>query len=1440
MIRTLLLLVISFVLVSGAWAQTITSSGGGSGAWSDPLSWTPNTVPTAANSSSVVIANGHTINITANLSIDQVTIQSGGTLIIDPSIVLTLANGTGDEITVNAGGDLTNNGTIAFGPLPNRTVVVNGDFNNNGAFTGVGSAKLFFNSGSNYFHQFANGGTIPVASWNANSTVNIVGYASGNSTPPSGLSQTFGNFVWNAPNQDVTISLGGLPTSLNGDFRVLDTGIDALFYSLSGSGPTVNIGGSIEVSGGVIGFASGDSGPSTWNIAGNFEVSGGYVQLADDQNLTANITGDFILSGSGQIDLSATLGTANLNVQGNYTHSGGDLFVNGGVGNVNFTGASTKVFTSTIVPAGNVNYSVASLSTLTLSGSNFIGGGGTFTLNGTMQVGSTHAGGALQTGTANGNLRVSGTRTFASNSTIVYNGSAAQFIGNGFPSGSDVNLTINNASGVSLSTSLDIVALRTLTLTSGNISIGTQTLTINGTVTGSGGLVGGPSSNLVIGGTGDFGTLTFNGTTQLNNFTLNRTGGAGLVTLGGNLTVLGTFTHTTGTLAIGSNTLTISGAYGPSTPDDLSTTSASTLIINGTGTLPSDISLAGGALGTLTMARASTSFTTTSTSTLTNLNLNAGTFANGTGISMAAGGTVTRSGGTMNSLLANTVDTYNVVYTTGTISSGPELPDNTTALANLSKTGSGTLTLSKAITINGILTLSNGTFNAGSNAIDLKGNFVSNAGSTLTSGTITFSGTTAISGSATPTFGSITITGALTPSSNFQINGNLVNNGTLNAGTATTTFGGTTTISGSSTSSFNNIVISGSLTAPTGTFNVAGNWTNNGTFNNNNGAVNFNGTTTIAGSNQSNFFTVTVSGTLTAPTSSLGIAGNFTNNGTFNNNGGTVVFNGTVVAQTVSGSATTFNNVTVSNPVTPGVQITNTSRLNGTLTLTSGAFMDADGPSGTGVFIVSSTSQTVGGRIATLPNPTNLTGQVTIERYIHGKTGGDYRYLSMPITTNANLSIWRNSIHVTGNFSDRSTNADNSNIADSGNTNPSVFTYNSTTQAFTAVNGTGGLTSATSISSRLGYSAYDFNNGAVTVSYRGIPERGNVPITISNANGNFNLVPNPYPSPLDWDNVVKTNVNDAMYLRVDNNVFSSYVGGVATNAPFGGWTGEISTGQAFWVVSNGGGTTFTLREADKTGNNNYFLRTKSPDDYFRISLNAESGRSDEIVIRFADNASDGYDPEWDASKLKNDQLKNPTSIETTPSFNLSSYVNNPMEEYAINSVAKLTGEKIINLNVADVEPGEYVLKFSDLALLSSGYRVVLVDYYGRKETDITDGSEYAFQITEEKHSTGMGRFYLRINGEPAKDFPPYLTELQVYPNPTTDYVYIELSEMERNNLKSITLLNAMGANLSQENYDSTIRPSGKQVLDLRERPAGLYLIAIQLGEQKKVIRVLKR
>src|SRR5438045_1736253 len=66
-------------------------------------------------------------------------------------------------------------------------------------------------------------GTIPTATWDPNSTCEIIGYTTGG--PPTGLGQSFGNFTWNATNQGTTnINLAGTLTTVNGNFTVLSTG----------------------------------------------------------------------------------------------------------------------------------------------------------------------------------------------------------------------------------------------------------------------------------------------------------------------------------------------------------------------------------------------------------------------------------------------------------------------------------------------------------------------------------------------------------------------------------------------------------------------------------------------------------------------------------------------------------------------------------------------------------------------------------------------------------------------------------------------------------------------------------------------------------------------------------------------------------------------------------------------------------------------------------------------------------------------------------------------------------------------------------------------------------------------------------------------------------------------------------------------------------------
>ncbi|MCU1267767.1 MAG: hypothetical protein JWM21_4085 [Acidobacteria bacterium] len=152
-----------------------------------------------------------------------------------------------------------------------------------------------------------------------------------------------------------------------------------------------------------------------------------------------------------------------------------------------------------------------------------VSGAATFTLNsgGTLGIGS--AAGIATGGT--GNVQVAGTRTFSTGGNYTYNGSAAQVTGNGLPATVN-NLTINNASGVTLTG--DVSVSSTFTLTSGNVDAATnsKTLTVgpSGTVSRTSGHVLGNLKKTTVPSSFTFDVGTANGYSPL---TLSSVSGSG-------------------------------------------------------------------------------------------------------------------------------------------------------------------------------------------------------------------------------------------------------------------------------------------------------------------------------------------------------------------------------------------------------------------------------------------------------------------------------------------------------------------------------------------------------------------------------------------------------------------------------------------------------------------------------------------------------------------------------------------------------------------------------------------------------------------------------------------------------------------------------------------------------------------------------------------------
>ncbi|MBI5217550.1 MAG: immunoglobulin domain-containing protein [Bacteroidia bacterium] len=663
-------------------------------------SWTPaSATPTSADGA-ITILNTHVVTVTVDVTVDQVTINSGGTITISSGQILTLANGTGDEITVASGGILDIQGTLAFGGIPNRTVQVSGTLKNSGSITTPTAAKLFFLSGSFYEHLFTTtNGTIPTASWNSTSTCTISGYTT-NTTAPAGLSQTFGNFTWNCASQTSTISFTGLLTTVTGNLTITSTGT-GVFYLTTTTDFTLNVTGNVACNGGTFGINE-TTGIGIVNVTGNFSMTNNaYLQLAVDGNVTMNITGTITISGVGAptLDFSAGLGTGTINLQSGFTCSAATASITNSIAVAgravfNFSGTANQAYS--ITPAlgtAIINFTVNASAIVSIDNTNKIDGAGTFTLAsaGTLKIGSTA--GIVSAG-ASGNIQNTGTRTFNIAGNYEYNGTAAQVTGNALPATVN-NLTTNNAAGVTFSAAVAV---------SGNLSVSSGSLSNGGfaiTGTAGGALSVAAASTLTLTSTSafpaSFGTNTLNATSTVN--------------YAGTAQAIATQTY---------GHLTLSGS--------------------GTKTLAATTSVAGN-LSTNGVTVATAGYTLNITSNYTNAGAT----------TYSGGGTLALTGNFTNS---NTLDigttAFNVAgnwinNSTFTANSGTVTFNGSTTLSGSSTTSFNNVTISNTLT-----GVSSGNFN-------VAGTFTNNGTFTHNSGTVTFTGIDkSITGSATTTFNNLT------------------------------------------------------------------------------------------------------------------------------------------------------------------------------------------------------------------------------------------------------------------------------------------------------------------------------------------------------------------------------------------------------------------------------------------------------------------------------------------------------------------------------------------------------------------------------------------------------------------------------------------------------------------------------------------------------------
>jgi len=233
----------------------------------------------------------------------------------------------------------------------------------------------------------------------------------------------------------------------------------------------------------------------------------------------------------------------------------------------------------------------------------------------------------------------------------------------------------------------------------------------------------------------------------------------------------------------------------------------------------------------------------------------------------------------------------------------------------------------------------------------------------------------------------------------------------------------------------------------------------------------------------------------------------------------------------------------------------------------------------------------------------------------------------------------------------------------------------------------------------------------------------------------YNLVPNPYPSAIDWLSAgwTKTHLNNAIYvwnrdaadISNPNGQYASFVNGVSTN----GGSQYIAPGQSFFVETSGGGSpALSMNDAVRLHSTQAFLKS-SNDEALRMKVISTSG-SDETVVYLTEGASIGFDAAFDASKL--------AGSASLPQ--LSSYAS-PERKLSINALPITEASLEIPLSFTHGTSGMVEFGFSGMELFSNEWMLLLEDKQIDSVINLREHSTYGFHHLE---GSADGRFSLRF------------------------------------------------------------------------------------------------
>jgi hypothetical protein len=475
-----------------------------------------------------------------------------------------------------------------------------------------------------------------------------------------------------------------------------------------------------------------------------------------------------------------------------------------------------------------------------------------------------------------------------------------------------------------------------------------------------------------------------------------------------------------------------------------------------------------------------------------------------------------------------------------------------------------------------------------------------------------------------------------------------------------------------------------------------------------------------------------------------GFAFTATNTTSYSGTNGSFLGSATAVINLLSPTASGNLNMSASGNTIKAVNLNNSGQsltLGTTMNLLDSIKIDGTSLNASGNLILNATSA-LKARVAEIKNGGSLSGNITAQVFAPGGVT-DWSVLGAGGVSGRTMNDWYDDfpMAIEGSATDV-TSAGGYFESVQGWNEGDAYGYDTTITINTAL--TPGVGFWVFLGTSLG------NTGNITMDLTGPAVTGNVnmPLTHSNQSG-YNLISNPYPSPISWTKLRNGNasVNNAIYIyNADLGITTSYVNGVSTPAASSA-NDNIPMGQGFYVQCTAN-TNLTAQESNKVSHNTSadpLLRSANASNtnsnigsIVRLNLDG-GGYHDDAVVRFHSNATTAYDMDLDANKLYSSPGYVGYPGTWTKRTAIATQSNN--KDYSINSLPYAHTQNAVIPVVAKVyTSGSYTISGTDLQNIPNNACVSLFD----KVTNITHDLRTGNYVCNINDTTNAARFVLTV------------------------------------------------------------------------------------------------